>query len=336
MRRTPWCFILVAVSVFCIASADLCAGLITFGSGSNTFDLEFVPIGNPGNPADTVGGPGNPGSVNYSYLIAKYEIPRDAVEKASALGGLGITMHPMGFVGARPMMPATGIDWFEAARFVNWLNEEKGFSPAYKFDHGVFTTWSPSDPGYDSANPYRNANANFVLPTVDEWFKAAYYDPNTNQYYKYPTGSNSAPTPTSGGTDPGTAVYNQSFKQGPADVNNAGGLSPYGVMGLGGNVFEWNETDFDLINDLSSPQARLLRGDTWYALKATDQMNSSAFTSQDPAVGYVTTGFRVVSLQMAQNSAVPEPSSYLIWLLGCLGLWWVCSRRRLSPSQIAS
>ncbi len=47
----------------------------TFGSGLNTFDIEFVDIGNPGNVADTTGAPGPPhqtGSVPVAYRIGKY------------------------------------------------------------------------------------------------------------------------------------------------------------------------------------------------------------------------------------------------------------------------
>jgi sulfatase modifying factor 1 len=85
-------------------------------------------------------------------------------------------------------------------------------------------------------------NADYFLPSVDEWYKGAYYDPNkggrgVGGYWKYPTGSDAPPTPVSGGTDPNTAVYNQWFDKqyrDPADVNNAGGLSPYGTMAHGG------------------------------------------------------------------------------------------------------
>jgi hypothetical protein len=37
----------------------------TFGSGANTFDIEFVTIGNPGSAADTTGNPNPAGSVLY-------------------------------------------------------------------------------------------------------------------------------------------------------------------------------------------------------------------------------------------------------------------------------
>ena len=118
----------------------------TFGSGDNTFEIEFVTIGDPGNPADTTGDPNPAGSVDYVYSMGKYEVSRDMVEKASAEGGLGLTLDPMDFVtgGPRPDMPATGVSWNEAARFMNWLNTSQGFPAAYKF------STQPGEPGYDA------------------------------------------------------------------------------------------------------------------------------------------------------------------------------------------
>ena len=83
-----------------------------------------------------------------------------------------------------------------------------------------------------------------MLPSYNEWYKAAYYNPNDSTYYNFTNGSNTAPTAVASGTAANTAVYSQPFGQGPADVDQAGGLSPYGVMGLGGNVWEWQESSF--------------------------------------------------------------------------------------------
>ncbi len=47
-----------------------------------------------------------------------------------------------------------------------------------------------------------------------------------------------------GGTAPGTAVYGQPGGQRLAAVDNAGGLSPYGTMGQGGNTWEWTESSW--------------------------------------------------------------------------------------------
>ena len=84
----------------------------TFGSGDNTFDIEFVTIGDPGNFPDTTGAPNPAGSVDYVYRIGKFEVSRDMVTKANAEGDLGIALDP-DFVtgGPRPDMPATGVGW---------------------------------------------------------------------------------------------------------------------------------------------------------------------------------------------------------------------------------
>src|SRR5690349_21624657 len=140
----------------------------TFGSGANSFQIDFVTIGSPGNPPDA--NPNPAGAVPYAYRIGKYEISEQMIDKANALGGLGITKDARG-----PDYPATSVTWFEAARFVNWLNTSTGSVPAYKFDAGGnFQLWQPLDPGYDATNLYRNKLATYFLPSVDEWHKAAY------------------------------------------------------------------------------------------------------------------------------------------------------------------
>jgi hypothetical protein len=156
------------------------------------------------------------------------------------------------------------------------LNTSQGFQPAYKFStqpgglgydpDSQNQLWSPGDIGYDGANRYRNSLARYFLPTVDELHKAAYYDPAMNAgaggYWDFPTGSDTAPTPVASGTAAATAVYGQSSSQGPADITAAGGLSPYGVMAIGGNVYEMEETESDFGNDLSSTR-RGARGGSW-------------------------------------------------------------------------
>ena len=49
MKTTGWLTLLLA-ALLCISSADhAIGGTVTFGSGANTFNIEFVRIGNPGN-----------------------------------------------------------------------------------------------------------------------------------------------------------------------------------------------------------------------------------------------------------------------------------------------
>ena len=255
MRRTLFHFV-AAVSMAAVGMVSAAqAGTITFGSGANQFSMEFVTIGNPGNAADTTGAPNPAGAVGYTYGIGKFEVSEDMITKFNASQSLQITlgdMTPYGGNGANK--PATGVSWNEAARFVNWLNTSSGGFAAYKFTtNGVndnIALWDSSETlDYDASNPYRSLRATYVLPSYNEWYKAAYYNPSNSTYYDFPNGSNTAPTAVASGMGAGTAVYNQSSGQGPADVDQAGGLSPYGVMGLGGNVFEWEESSQDLANN---------------------------------------------------------------------------------------
>lgn len=312
------------------------AGIITFGSGGNQFDMEFVSIGDPGNLPDTTGVPNPAGAVSYAYNLGKFEVSRDMVIKASAEGNLGILLADMTSFGGNGLnRPATGVSWNEAARFVNFLNTSKGFSPAYKFalqpgDAGYSANaniqlWTLSDSGFDSANPFRNSEAEYFLPSVDEWYKAAYYDPVSDTYFDFPIGSDTAPTAVVGGTTAITAVYSQEIFQGPADIMNAGGLSPFGIMGLGGNVIEWEETEFDLVNGPLGSSARGRRGGFW--LSNSGDLSPLIRVDLDPALEDFLTGFRVASLS-SDAAVVPEPASLVAWtLLGVAALWR--RRRRL-------
>jgi len=46
---------LACLAFTAMSCVDAVAGTVTFGSGTNQFNMEFVKIGNPGNAADTTG-----------------------------------------------------------------------------------------------------------------------------------------------------------------------------------------------------------------------------------------------------------------------------------------
>jgi len=283
------------------------AQLVTesFGTGANAFTMDFVTIGNPNNAADTTGSPNPAGSVAYIYNISKYEVSREQVDKANSAGSLGITMFDMSSWGGNGAnKPATGISWYEAAGYANWLNTSKGYQAAYKFVGGTFQLWSPTDAGYDANNMFRNSLAKYVIASRNEWYKGAYGNAD-GSWSNYPNGSDSAPMPVASGTDANTAVYNQI--SGPADINNAGGLSAYGTMAQGGNVWEWNETALDESNEIAS-ETRVLSGGMWSA--NGNDLNASVLyygSPSDEESGYGT-GFRIAS--------VPEPTSLSLLVLG--------------------
>ena len=309
-------------------AATSCAGTVTFGTGSNQFQMEFVTIGDPGNAADFTGSPSPAGSVGYTYGIGKFEVSEDMITKFNASQTLQITTrYTLG-----PAKAASGISWNEAARFVNWLNTSTGNQAAYKFaTSGVnddSASWTSGEAGYDVNNPYRNRLAMYVLPSYNEWYKAAYYDPNKSGgagYWDYATGSDSAPAAVSSGTGTGAngnneAVYGSQASF-PADVNQAGGLSPYGVMGLNGNVTEWHEDSVSLTHGVSSSH-RGLRGGSWF-YRATD-LNIREFSV--PTNKGNSYGFRVARL--SSSAVVPEPTSMVIFGLGALGMAYRARRKR--------
>ena len=283
----------------------------TFGTSGNEFTIDFVNIGNAGNAADTTGY----GAVPYEYRVGKYEITQDAITKATASGMVGVTAGA--WTGNQP---AADISWYEAAAFVNFLNTNSGKTAAYNL---TFTTsWSmalwSSEQAWTAGgtNLYRNKDAFYFLPSENEWYKSAYYNAAGTNYFLYPTASSTAPTAVASGTNASSAVYNNAASV-PATVDSAGGLSPYGTMGQGGNVYEWNESAFAGTNS-SSSGARAVRGGDF--LNTELNLRSSFRSFLDPTFEDGGIGFRVAS--------VPEPSTYVLLAMSAAGaLWWARSRR---------
>ena len=308
----------LALIVLALGYQSASAQLVTesFGTGGNAFTMDFVTIGNPGNAADTTGSPNPAGSVAYSYNLGMYEVSRAQVDKANSAGSLGIAMYDMSSVGGNGAnRPATGVTWYEAATYVNWLNTSTGGAAAYKFDgSGTFQLWSAGDAGYNANNMFRNSLAKYVIASSNEWYKGAYGNLD-GTWNNYPTGSDSIPTAVAGGTDANTAVYNG--QTGPADINKAGGLSAYGTMGQGGNVWEWNETASDGANGIAD-ESRDLRGGSWSYNSLN--LDASVCGGEYPWVANGAFGFRVAS--------VPEPSALSLLAFGLSGLAMIRRRKK--------
>lgn len=300
-----------------------------FGSGANQFEIGFTTIGNPGNAPDPTGQPRPAGSVDYVYRIGTCEITRGMITKANAPlavggGNLGLTMYDMwNFGGNGASRPATGLTWYEAAKFVNWLNTSTGHQRAYNLSGASLSLWSPEDAWQAGGqNPYRHKGAYYFLPGEHEWYKAAYAG-RTDLYFNYPTGSDTAPTAVAGGTGAGTAVYAQAAQSGPADVFSAGGLSPHGTLGQGGNAAEWLESAYDGVNSAGS-ETRTVRGGNWMVTAGYLAASNRSYYSPDGESFDL--GFRV--------AAVPEPVAFASLLatvaLG-LGRWCRHAPHRPSP-----
>ena len=300
------------------------ASVTTFGTGSNQFEMTFVEIGNPGNVDDTTGDPNPAGSVEYAYQLGKYEVSEDMIDKFNASQSLTISHNERG-----ANKPATSVSWNEAARFVNWLNTSQGHQAAYNFtSNGVnddIALWSSEEAWQlGGENLFRHKDAYYFLPSMDEWYKAAYYNPSTGEYGDYPSLDGNEPSAVSSGTADNTAVYDQSYGQGPADITSAGGLSAYGIMGMGGNAWEWQETSDDLSNSAGSIY-RGVRGGYWGV--SSGDLSSSVRSIDGPGDEFDSVGFRVASL--SSPDPVPEPGAFAVWaVLSGIGLCWLKRRAR--------
>lgn len=289
-----------------------------FGSGPNAFTIDFVTIGNAGNADDAGAGGGlysSPyGGVPYVYQMGVTEVSQDWITKATNLGMTAVTAGA--WTGTQP---AANMTWYEAAAFVNWLNTSTGHQAAYQLDgtNTALTLWSSVDAWQAGGeNLYRHKDAYYFLPSEDEWYKAAYHqnDGVTANYWDYATGSNTIPTAVASGTGAGTAVYN-GVTASPEAVDNDGGLSAYGTRGQNGNVWEWQESAFDGVNN-SSSEGRAFRGGYWDSPEGL--LRSSGRFDGGPSASSFVVGFRVAS--------VPEPSVAVSLL--ATGAWLLTRRRR--------
>jgi formylglycine-generating enzyme required for sulfatase activity len=222
--------------------------------------------------------------------------------------------------------PAGNISWYEAAAFVNWLNTSTGHQAAYDLTWNgsawTMNLWSSADAWQAGGeNLYRHKDAFYFLPSEDEWYKAAYHknDGVTANYFLYATGSDAAPTPVASGTLSGSAVYNA--QSAPAVISQAGGASPYGTIGQGGNLWEWSESSDDGLNN--SPTAnRVVRGGSYQNLTSEPYLRADWGGYDNPNTDNLVPG--VIGFRVA---SIPEPSAGLL-IFGA-GLLLSSRRRRI-------
>src|SRR5688572_11998932 len=87
-------------------------------------------------------------------------------------------------------------------RFVNWLNNGQG---AADTESGAYTLLGGTDTPTNGSTVTRNASTAIALPSEDEWYKAAYYDPASESYFDYPMSSDATPACTASTAAPNAA-----------------------------------------------------------------------------------------------------------------------------------
>jgi formylglycine-generating enzyme len=295
------------------AGLALCMPSIAIGQ----VEIEWVTVGNAGNPADPTTGFGR---VCYEYRIGKYEVTNDQYAAflnavaasdpnnlyntnmgSNARGGITRSGSAGSYTySVKPNMgnkPVNFVSWYDAARMSNWLTNGQGTGDT---ETGTYTLTGPTSIS-EITRDLRNPNQVF-LPTENEWYKAAFHQPfnqggDADNYWLYATRSNAVPTIATGTVtgdiaNPGVNVVNYNFgvdwngQDGNlTTVGSAGNSSYHGAFDMNGNVYEWNET---LIGS-----NRGNRGGAWDFQEIN--MRSTNRDRFNPAGESDTTGFRLAS-----------------------------------------
>ena len=206
---------------------------------------KFIPIGQPGNKAD-IDRPrvGSHGAVSYPFEMGKNRVsnadycvflnavaqtedphglynPKMSIERSnleSSSRAFHYSPHP-----EAARLPVTYISWFDAARYCNWLHGGQTENGAYNLAKSL-------------PLPHRIKGAKAFLPTENEWYKSAYYDPRKNNY----------------------DYFRDSF--GGLRSRQAGrsrSQSPYGMNGMDAPIWDWTETAVGAL-------FRGVRSNTWF------------------------------------------------------------------------
>jgi len=263
--------------------------------------------------------------------------------------------------------PMTYVSWFDAARYANWMSNGKVLNPANEaaalllIDNGAYnlgTATNGNRPAKNEFMPGTTVPPTFYIPTENEWYKAAYYDPTKDDggkepggYWAWATGRfneegvfmgpSLAPgngwngSTTLASKDlPNQANYrNSNFyavsrttdltatsdQNALTDVGTfTNSYSYYGAYDMTGSLLE--------LVDADAASERVLLGGSFFQNNNASAVNVSSSVrnvSGNTGLGGFNFGFRLAS-------PVPEPATLGMAAGGalCAAGWWVRQRRR--------
>jgi sulfatase modifying factor 1 len=296
--------------------------LLAMAASAQALDVEWVTVGDPGNPPDKTGH----GAVAYEFQITKHEITvaqyaeflKAVATKGDprALWNAGQKIVRTGNPGAfhyapaatREREPVMQVNFLDAMRFANWLHHGGGSGDT---ETGAYLI------SRNGGLAGREAGARIWIPNENEWYKAAYHQPQAvggpaGSYWRYPTRSDAQPKLAKPG-DPGpnlanfladiTPQVNGGILRGFNDVmpvgSFSGSASHYGTLDQAGNAWEWIETTV-------FETQRVIRGGSMCG--SHEKLLSKVHTSTNPAKRYPDTGFRLArSMPKAEPRTATQP-----------------------------
>lgn len=312
---------MIVASHVVVATTLAAASLAAQPTGD--YGLDFVTIGDPGNPhADpsTYHIPefGRPsGRVDYNYRIMRSKVDVatwvEFVDVAYPIRSLiGVADFELlgDYVGVDDVFAKPGDDvttfirsgggdwgttttWQAATRFANWLHNGKDNS-VESFLTGAYDFASGDD------LPQRSPDAKFWVPTLDEWNKAVYWDPNKDGprlggYWTQPNSSDTRLVPGLPGVGETPAL---NFLEAPNLGLYPDTQTPWGLIDVSGHRYEVaTATEFRGVHGVASR-----RGPKYTVF---DQLGS--FASNITSYNSSTVGFRLAA-------QIPSPSTGIVML----------------------
>jgi formylglycine-generating enzyme len=343
-----------------VALAVAAAQADVFNMPEGQTSLSFVTVGDANNVADPAT---THGAVNHDFrmgtcdvTVAQYCDFLNAVAKTDTYGlyngymDMGIVTSSVtrinivrsgasgdysyavgGSYAQAANCPIFAVGWGDAARFANWLqNGRPSFAAGTpgqvsgSTETGAYTLNGAND-NYRLIAVTRNPDAAYFLPSLDEWYKSAYYKGGGTSagYWSFPTQSNVAPNNVLSATAPNSANY---FTCATCSTDVVNRLTPvgafvaspgaYGTYDQGGNVGQWLDSSLD-------GSTFGVRGGDWDHYYSSMNTLSSGADSL-PTWKLATTGFRLAA-------SVPEPGT-LSLLLACAVSLIACALRRKMAS----
>jgi len=152
------------------------------------------------------------------------------------------------------------VSWFDVARYCNWLHN--GAREESSMENGAYNL-----NGTNERVVGKNNNAKYWVPTENEWYKAAYYDPEKNKafgggggYYSFATRSSAISTDIATYARRSN-IYTQNIPYtGTTLVGTyANYPSYYGTFDQTGNVGEWTDGEILLLGQTQKVE----RGGWW-------------------------------------------------------------------------
>jgi hypothetical protein len=303
-------------------AAAACFTQIAFSQQVPDYGLQWRTVGSPGNAAFQ-GPPGNQlsgyGAVDHSFRLTATEVTNSTWAEfcnayapfyqgdpySTALSGTGVYSVPG--PGGLPVFQAfaglenapAGVSWRMAARYVNWLASGQAHEAA-AFERGAYdtSTFGSSPGGGWTDQRIHDPSASIWIPSIDEWLKAAYFDPNhggpnSPGWWTYPNSSDTPPLPGF----PGVGETNASMGWLDPTLGEAGQYpstqSPWGLLDLSGGFREMTE----------GPQWRVL---------GSDLLTQPEFSQFEDAIGYHGPMFPTFFYGFRVASAIPAPSSMCV------------------------